>query len=64
VSQVETPFRASRLLVRGWSKCESITAVDCAAVSLVTLLITLSPLIFPMVFHMLINGHIASLKFT
>jgi hypothetical protein len=39
-------------------------AADCAATNLVTLLIVLSPLIFPTVFHMLINGRIAFLKFT
>jgi hypothetical protein len=43
---------------------ESITAVDCAAVSLVTLLVALSLLIIPTVFHVLINRCIALLKFT
>jgi hypothetical protein len=38
------------------------TAVDC--LSLVTLLIALSLLTIPTVFHMLINGRIACLKFT
>jgi hypothetical protein len=58
------PFRAGGLLVHRWLKHESITAVDCAEVSLVTLLIMLSLLIIPMVFHMLINGCVALLKFT
>jgi hypothetical protein len=56
-------FRAGRLIVYGWSKHESVTAADCATVSLVTLLIVLSLLIIPTVFHMLINGHITLLKF-
>jgi hypothetical protein len=50
--------------VHGWSKCESITAANCAAASLVTLLIALPLLIIPMVFHVLINGHVTLLKFT
>jgi hypothetical protein len=57
------PFRAGGLLVCRWSKHESITTVDCATVSLVTLLITLSLLICPMVFHVLINGCATFLKF-
>jgi hypothetical protein len=58
------PFRAGRLLVRGWSKRESFTAADCAAGGQVTWLVTLSSLIFPMVFHVLINGRVALPKFT
>jgi hypothetical protein len=57
------PFRASGLIVHGWSKHESITAADCTAVSLVTWLITSPLLITPTVFHMLINGHVVLLKF-
>jgi hypothetical protein len=55
--------RAGRLLVLGWSMRESITTADCAAVRRVTRLTALSLLIFPTVFHMLINGRVAVLKF-
>jgi hypothetical protein len=64
VSPGKNPFRAGKLFVHRWSKCENLTAADCAAVSLVISLIALSLLILPMVFHMLINGHIAFPKFT
>jgi hypothetical protein len=57
------PFRAGSLLAHGWSKRESFTTADCAAVSLMTWLITLSLLIFPTVFHVLINGRVAFLNF-
>jgi hypothetical protein len=58
------PFRAGSLIVYRWSKHESITAADCATASLVTLLIVLSLLIIPTVFHVLFNRCIAFLKFT
>jgi hypothetical protein len=50
-------------MVYGWSKRESITAVDCAVVSLMTLLVVFPLLIIPTVFHVLINRHITLLKF-
>jgi hypothetical protein len=56
--------RASRLLVLGWPMRESITTADCAAVRRVTRLTALSLLIFPTVFHVLINGRVAFLKVT
>jgi hypothetical protein len=58
------PFRAGGLIVHKWSKHKSITAADYAIVSLVILLIMLSLLTIPIVFHMWINGCIACLKFT
>jgi hypothetical protein len=51
MSQVETLFRASGLMIHRWSKHESITAADCAAVSLVTLLVMFPLLIISTVFH-------------
>jgi hypothetical protein len=60
----EDPFRASRLLVCGWSKHESTTAADCATVSLMPWLIAPPLLIVPTVFHMLTNRRIMFLKFT
>jgi hypothetical protein len=60
----EDPFRAGRLLVCRWSKCESTTATDCATVSLVPWLTVPPLLIVPTVSHVLINGHVALLKFT
>jgi hypothetical protein len=57
-------FRASQLIVYGWSKYESVTTVDYTTVSLVTLLIMLSLLIALIVFYVLINRCVAFPKFT
>jgi hypothetical protein len=51
-------------MVHGWSKHESITAVNCATVCLMTLLIVSLLLIILTVFHMLINGCVACWNFT